>query len=221
MTNSLKSILAIIFISLLGLVFYTATLKAVPGYVDLQTGLPNDPSLFGGIGPFESSHERSSYAMILAMLNYHNVNLTKPLADFGSPDVGYYNGKFYSFFPPGVAGLAYPLYILGEHRNLPIVFAYFSMCIIAICCLVMLCIICRQIFNFPVPLSLLLTFILGFGTIFWNYSITLYQHIPTILLLFISYYSVWRFKQDGRFSWIWELWSGSATVWVRFLTIRI
>ncbi|MDR3643273.1 MAG: hypothetical protein P4L74_06650 [Candidatus Doudnabacteria bacterium] len=208
MTDNKKNILCIAFLVLVGAIFYFATLKAVPGFVDLRTGLPNNPAQFGGIGPFESSHERSSYAMVLSMLDYHTVSLPKPLADFGSPDVGYYNGKFYSFFPPGVAAMAYPFYILGEHWNLPIAFAYFSMCIAAILALAMLFIICRDIFGFSAPLSLLVVFILGFGTIFLNYSITLYQHIPTIFLMFVSYYSVWKFRKGGKFAWLW-----AAAVW--------
>ncbi len=206
----MKNTLAIAFIIVIGLVFYAGTLKAVPGRVDSQTGLPTDPSVFGSTGPFESSHERSSYAIILAMVGYHNVNLTKDLADFGSPDVGFFKGKFYSFFPPGVASLGYPLYLLGERFNLPLAFAYFSVSLAAILTLIILYIICRQIFKFSLPLALLTVLITGFGTIFWNYSITLYQHIPTIFLMLFAFYSVWRFKSaKGIFVWLWAL-----AVWI-------
>ena len=202
---NVKNVVAVFFIVLVGAAFYSATLKAVVGNVDAQSGLPNDPSVFGSIGPYESSHERSSFAVVLAMASYHDVSLTQPLADFGSPDVGYYKGKFYSFFPPGLAVLGYPLYLLGQHFNLAVVFTYGLVPVMSICALIVLFFICRHVFKFSASLSVIAVTILGIGTIFWNYSITLYQHIPTILLLFGSFYSAWRFRQGGRTSWVWAV----------------
>lgn len=155
--------------------------------------------------PFESSHERSPYAMFLAMKNNSTVELTKDLADFASPDVGFINGKFYSFFPAGVPLLIWPMHAFLSQNNLGLLGAYASMAVLSLGSLVLLFLICRQIVKLPMWASLLAPLIFGFASTAWSYSITIYQHAPTVFLLLLMFYSAWKYRAHSKVAFLWGI----------------
>src|ERR1035437_4739974 len=88
------------------ILLYAFTLKGISGNphpTDFKNNLGQATS------PFESSHERSTYDQILSIVERKSFQLTQEEADFGSPDIGIANGKFYSLFPPGVSVMITPL----------------------------------------------------------------------------------------------------------------
>lgn len=204
----MKNFLTVIFIIVLSTAIYAGTLKGIAGNVDVNSTELLSPPFEAG--PFETSHPRSSFAIVLALDDYNETYLTKELADFASPDVGYFKGKFYSFFPPGTAYTAYPFFLLGKHFNLSQVFAFFSASIFGILGLVFLYKIMREVFSLPIWSSLFGVLVLGFGSTFWNYSITIYQHSPTVFFLMFGFYCVWRFKQQTYWSWLWSIGAWSS-----------
>src|SRR5258708_37018417 len=119
-----KTILLISFFVVFALL-YVFTLKGVPGN-------PKSTDFKGNLDqitkPLELSPERGRYARVISLVENHKFDLGKTLADAVYPDVGYYNGKFYAYFAPGISILAAPFYIIGKSFNLAqvVTFSYSS-----------------------------------------------------------------------------------------------
>lgn len=182
----------IFFTIIVSIGLYTATLKGKAGNFSHIEELSKE-SVSGTA--FESSHERATYATTLTLLKEKSFALPKPLADFSTPDVGYYKGKFYSYFPPGISVLIAPFYSLGEEYNLGQLAAYAVMPIFAIGSLIMIIVICMHVFKTPLWAALFSAFTFGFATTSWNYSITIYQHIVQVFIMLTCFYLVWLYKK--------------------------
>src|SRR5258708_1978977 len=198
----MKNKLVIIFLIILGSIFYILTIRGALG----TSKTPNELTKLSSLGqPFESSHERASYALTSSFLLDHSLVLSKAWADFGSPDVGYANGKFYSFFPPGVSFSIIPLYLLGQRFGFIQLGAFFTIALFAIGVLIFLYLICRNIFKLSQMYSILAAIVFGFSTTSWSYAITVYQHLPTTFFLISSFYLVWKYKNSERSGWPWAV----------------
>lgn len=171
---------------------YALTLRGEPGN---PTASDFKDNLDQNVRPFELSPERGRFAHIMALGDYGRYDLTLELAEVAYPDVGYYQGKFYSFFAPGLAYMAVPFYQLGKTYNLSQVFTFGFVAVVSILSLVFLFLIARHVFRLPIWASLLAMLIFGFGSTAWSYATTLYQHQVTTFFLLSSFYLVWRFRQ--------------------------
>lgn len=204
----LKLLLSAVFLLVLGLVVHGATVRGLPGNL-------SQPSEFGGLAreasPFESSHERAPYAEMLSILQRGTIQLSKPLADFGSPDIGFDGKRYFSFFPSGVSASLIPGYLLGSKLGIGQVGAYYTMGIFTTFTMIFTFLICRHVFALPLWASLVAPITFAFGTTAWSYSVTIYQHAPAALFSMAMFYSVWRYKQKGRKQFIW-----AAAVWFIF-----
>ena len=196
----MKNILALLFIFLCGVALYTLTIKGVVGNAD---NIQEISQLTSATQPFETSHERASYSQFLAITQLHQFDLPKVLADFSTPDVGYFKGKFFSYFPPGISFFIIPFYSFGSRYNLGLVFSFASVALLSVFSLLLLYKILRNIFKAPIWASLAAVIIYGFATTSWSYSNTIYQHGPTVFLLAFAFYSVWKYKQHKALSWLW------------------
>lgn len=188
----------------IGLLFYILTLRGAYGNIslnDMQKNLDHIAS------PFESSHERGPYVLMISLLQQHSFGFNEDGAKASFPDVGYSaaNGKYYIFFPPGVSLLIAPFFLLGMPFHLGQVFAFAVIPIFAAGLLVFLFKIAKDIFNLPIWSSLIVALTFGFGSIAWAYSVTIYQHIITDFLIMSAFYAVWKFKQQSGFGWVWGL----------------
>ena len=76
--------------------------------------------------PFELSPERGRYILTLSLSEYKSFALTQELADAAFPDIGYYKGRYYLYFAPGISLLSLPLFNLGKNFNLSQVAAFFT-----------------------------------------------------------------------------------------------
>lgn len=185
---------------------YGLTLRAVPENIDSEHHLiSRDPNKFGEILPFETSHPRAAYATLVSLAEDGTTELNKTLADFAAPDVGYYEGRFYSFFPPGVAALGLPFYFIGQSFNLSLAFAYASISLMGLAALFFVFLIARQVFLLPLWAALGTVLITAFTVPFWNHALTFYQHVPTVALITFAFYAAWRYKQRGSASWLWAV----------------
>lgn len=203
--NDMKDRLAIISIVAVGLLLYGLTLHGV-------WGNPGPSEILGKLDqtskPFELSPERGRYSHIYSMAEDHTYELSAAWARVVYPDVGVYNGKFYSFFAPGVSYMAVPFYLLGRDYDLGQVFSFAMIALFSIAALICLYKICRNIFNLPIWASLFSAFVFGFVSTAWSYAVTLYQHHVMVFFMLFAFYSTWKFSKRGKWSFMWAIFVG-------------
>jgi len=205
----MKNNLAIAFIILACAFFYALTLRGAPGNPQ-----PKDfkGSLDRPTKPLELSPERGRFATVLALGEYGTTELGQTLADAVYPDVGYMEGKFYSFFAPGLAYLVLPAYLFGRLFNLSQVFTFAAISVFAILSSLFLYRVARDILKLSIRASVFAVFVFAFATTSWSYAITLYQHFATTLLMLSAFYAAWKYRQGmlcetpARLGWLWAAW---------------
>lgn len=205
---SMKNLAIILFIVLFAGSLYTLTLKGVrgnPAPETIKATLEEAPK------PFELSPERGRFAHVMALADNHEYALSQDLGEFVYPDVGWYKGKFYSYFAPGISYMAVPFYLLGKHYNLSQVFTFGFVSLMSIFALVFIYLISRNILRMSTWASLLAVVIFAFGSTAWSYAGTLYQHHLTVLFSLSAFYAVWKYKQSPKFGWVWGVW-----VWLAY-----
>ena len=153
--------------------------------------------------PFELSPERGRYILTLSLSEYKSFALTQELADAAFPDIGYYKGRYYLYFAPGISLLSLPLFNLGKNFNLSQVAAFFTISLFATLNLLLIFKIAYDIFKSSSRTALISAFIFGFASTSWSYAITLYQHHVTTFFILSSFYAVWRYKQSKKWGWVW------------------
>ncbi|MEK7643427.1 MAG: hypothetical protein AAB372_03205 [Patescibacteria group bacterium] len=196
----MKNVFAILFLIFFGAVLYGLTLRGVYGNFassEVKNNLDQTTK------PLELSPERGRYLLTVSLAENKSFALSKELADAAYPDVGYYEGRFYVYFAPGISLLALPFYLIGKSYQVAQVGAFSVISLFAILNLVFLFLIGRKILNLSVALALLAALIFGFAASSWSYAITLYQHHVTTFFILSSFYAVWRYKDAGRWSWFW------------------
>ena len=203
-----KNKIAIALIVVLAATFYSLTLRGASGNPDVSMFKDN---LDQATKAFELSPERGRYAHVLALGERETYALNREIADEVYSDVGYYNGKFFAFFAPGISYMALPFYLLGKHYNLAQVGTFSFISLMSILALLFLFKIAREIIRLPLWASLLSVVIFAFGSTAWSYAITLYQHHLTVLFIVSSFYAVWRYKAVTPWSWLW-----GAYVWLAY-----
>ena len=193
---------------LLSIIIFAAVIRGVPGNPDareIKQHLENRGQ------PFELSPERGRYAIIKSLDDTKSFALSTDLRDAVYPDVGYYQGRYYSFFAPGISLLAYPLYLLGKSLNLAQVASYSVISLFALLNMFILFKISRSIFHLPTWAALFGATVFAFGSTALSYSNTLYQHQVTAFFIIASFFSVWKFGQRKKFSFLW-----AAAVWLMY-----
>lgn len=199
---NMKNKMAVLLLIVVGVFLYAATLR---GMVGNPRGEEIRYKLDQATQPFELSPERSRYLLVLSLAENKSLALTKELADAAYPDDGYYKGKYYIFFAPGVSLYALPFYFLFKPIGLAQVGTYSFVSIIAIVNLCLIFVISRKIFTLNVWMSLFASLVFGFATTSWSYAITLYQHHFTTFFMLLSFYSVWRYRMYTKNSWVWGI----------------
>ncbi len=200
--NLMKNKLFFLTLFLFFLCLYALTLRGESGNPKTATQLGTQNK---AAKAFESSHERANYAQLLSIVNYRRLDLTKDFADFSAPDVGYYKGKFYNYFPPGVTFLIIPFFLLGQRFNLAQLFAYATIPLLAVLTMIFIYKIARHIFKLPFWASLTASLIFAFATTSWSYAVTIYQHIPAAFFATCCFYAAWKYKQKWKYGWIYAI----------------
>lgn len=196
----MKEKFILIAVFLISLIFYTLTLKGVAGNPKVATF---KSQLEKPTGPFELSNERDRYLLMVSLVFRKTFALSKYLADIALPDVGYYRGNYFIYFPPGVSLLVLPVYYLGLQFGYAQLFSYFAVSFFASVSLLFLYKICRNIINLPVWSSVFAVLVFAFSSTSWSYAVTLYQHHITDFLLLSSFYAVWKYKQKKKTAFLW------------------
>src|SRR3989344_8706091 len=111
----MKKIFPYLIIIILGVILFSLTIRGIAGNPDASMFKNN---LDQATKPFELSPERGRYAHVFSLAESNKYDLTQEWADAVYPDVGYYQGRFYSFLAPGISYLALPFYMLGKAYGL-------------------------------------------------------------------------------------------------------
>jgi hypothetical protein len=204
----MKQLLCIFLLALFGGMLYFATLRGVPGNIQVSSIKNN---LDQATKPFELSPERGRFLMTMALGEYGTFDLTSELADAAYPDVGYFRGRYYIFFAPGISMFALPTYVLGRYFGYSQLGAYAIIPLFAVMNLIFLYKIAKDIFKLPTTYSLIAPIIFGFASTAWSYAITLYQHHATTFFILSSFYAAWRFSKNTRYSYVWGFF-----IWVNY-----
>lgn len=125
--------------------------------------------------PFELSPERGRYALVDSIVDNRSVYFSKEIAKYILPDLGFYNDKYVSLFPPGTSIIAIPFYYLGKISGYPQYFAFLTSSFFAF----LSCLVIYEIANILTKnqsISIISSLTYLFGTTAFAYSTTLYQH---------------------------------------------
>lgn len=196
-----KDKLIIFVIIILGVIFYGLTLR---GDVGNATVTEFKNNLDQPTNAFELSPERGRYVHVVALAEEGRYDLTREWADIAYPDVGFsQDGRFYSYFAPGVAYLTTPFYAVGSKFNLGQVATFSVESLVSIITLVFMYLIGRRIFMLPMWAAFFAVLVFGFASTSWSYAITLYQNAFTTCLIVTSVYAVWRYsKKTGKYDYL-------------------
>lgn len=156
-------------------------------------GNPGNPTpqqiefeLNGSGQPFESSQERSRWALILSL--YHDKTFAiDNYASMGTPDIGYIRGHYYSFFPPGLSIIALPFYALGLALGNSQLVVFMMPMLFGIGTIVLIYLFCRQL-RIVNSIALLSALGFGFATPAWGYSTTLFAHVLSAFFILLGLY---------------------------------
>lgn len=204
----MSRLLSIIVLLVTGVIFYGLTLRGTAGNF---TQLKELDYLAAQVGsPFESSHEKASYAEMLRMREADTPELAY-LKDFAAPDVGFRDGKYYSYFPPGVSYFIRPFFELGYPYNHALLAAYSSMITFGVLTMVFIYLISRNVFGLPSYIGISAALIYGFGTTAWSYAITIFQHAPSAFFAMVMFYGVARYRARIKTSALW-----ASIVWLTY-----
>lgn len=153
---------------------------------------------------FETSQERSRYALILSL--YHDKSFAiDNYASMGTPDIGYINGHYYSFFPPGASVMALPLFIWGQKLGIAQIAVFMLPIIFSIATMIMIIAFGNKL-KLDWKLSLLAALSFGFATNAWGYSVTFYAHVISAFFLLTGLYTTIFIKD----------WKGALLFWLSY-----
>lgn len=184
-------------------IIYALTLRGVIGNPTPEE-IVNDLSLRGL--PFESSLARGRFAQTMAIAEDQTFHLTNGKELIATPDLGYYDGRFYSLFPPGISILSVPAYILGKSINASQITVYAFLALIASVNGLLIYAISRLL-KAPKWASFFAAIAFNLGTTAWPYAISIAQHNTTVLLLLTTFLGGLISKKH---------WSGFILAWTAF-----
>ena len=116
-----------VFLFLFALSIYTLTLRGVPGNIKSN----QIAQLNHETKPFELSPERGRFILTKSLADNNSFALSNDLAQAAKPDVGYYQGRKYVYFAPGISIMALPFYVIGKIYNLSQVATFFMISLFA------------------------------------------------------------------------------------------
>lgn len=135
-------------------------------------------------GPYEASNSNSRYALTEAIVENNTFEFTDAQARFSSPDLVYYNDKWFTIFMPGVSFIGVPFYIIGKMYGMPQLFTYAATAVFGLINMFLVVILARRLGASYIP-SIISGFVFLFATNALAYAQSLTQHhfSTTIVLL--------------------------------------
>lgn len=203
----MKKLLNIRLFTILGFTVFALLLYGltIRGHLGIPTPKQIEFEQNGGGHPFETSQERSRYALLLSMVHEKTFAIDK-YASMGTPDIGQINGHYFSFFPPGASILAIPLYLLGLKVGAAQMAVFSVSTIFALATMILMLKFAFRIgLHWTIAVFSAVAF--GFATNAWGYSVTLYAHLISAFLLLLGLYVTVFFTKSHSFK-------TAAAVWL-------
>ena len=205
-----KDTIIIIGIILLGMLMYGLTLR---GNLGNPTAEQFKNNLDQPTNAFELSPERGRYVQVANMAESGKYDLSKTWADIAYPDVGVSSdGKFNSFFAPGVSYFTLPFYLVGAKFRFGQIATFAAESLVSIITLVFIYLTGLRIFGLPRWAAFFAVLTYGFASTSWGYAITLYQNAFTACFIITGFYATWRFAHtDSRYRFLY-----AAYIWLAY-----
>lgn len=205
-----KDIFFITTIIFIAVFFYGLILRGAignPSAIEIKAHASEVPNVF------ELSPERGRYVHVVALAETGSYSLRTEWMDVAYPDVGIApDGKYYSYFAPGVAYFAAPFYKIGSNFGVGQLAVYSLESLVTIITLVFLYLIAFKVFKLPRGLAIFVVLIFAFASTSLSYAVTLYQNAFTTCFMVTGFYAVWKFSQSShRFAFLYP-----AYVWLAY-----
>lgn len=176
-------ILHTLFLFLLIILIYAASLKAKPGNI-IPSVKEQKMYREKSEPPFETSLERGRYAEVISLAKYQTFNVDK-FVEFVKPDVAWYNNHYYPAFPPGVSVLALPAFLLGFHFELSQLFTFATSALFSF----LTCLVVFELgkkFNLSRPALFFAVLTFAFASSAFVYGVTLSAHPISAFLISLA-----------------------------------
>lgn len=160
---------------------YAATLRGVLGN-PTPTQIVKELKEAGQ--PFESSLARGRFAQTMAIAEDGVFDLTNGKELIPIPDLGFFDGRFYSLFPPGISILSVPAYIIGKSVGLSQVAVFTFFALIATMNGLLIYAISSAL-GFSKRSGVIAGFAYTLGTTAWPYAVSLAQHNTSVFFLLV------------------------------------
>lgn len=190
----MKSFIFCLILIILGIFIYALVLKGIWGNIP-SSALKENTEF--------SLRDRGRYVLTENLIANRSFALNREQADLAAPDAGYFKGKWYEVYPPGMSIIVIPFYLIGYQYSLSLVASFAMGGIFAILILVLIFLISRQIFKLPYWACFLASLIFGFTSISLGYATTLFQHHVTTFLILLAFYSAFQYKIHKRWGFLW------------------
>jgi len=146
-------------------------------------------------GPFETSPERSRFALTYSLIENRDLKFSLPLAKFATPDLGYKNGEYVSLFAPGVSIISIPGYLIGKELNMSQLGVFLTISLFAILNTLLIAELARKMGSNELSAKISSLLFL-FATPAFAYATILYQHHISVFLILLSLYSLFKFGES-------------------------
>lgn len=168
-----------------GLVVVCALTLTLVGRMGVPSEMELNKEPWKGSTVFELSPERGRFALTYAIVERSSFFLTRELARFASPDVGYHNGQYVSIFAPLLSILLVPGYIIGK---------FFGASQVGTGVIIVLAALCNVLLIRSIAIKLKANnlaataagLIFLFATPAFPYAVNIYQHHISTLFLLVS-----------------------------------
>jgi hypothetical protein len=197
--NKIKSP-TFLLISFIFLIFIL-TIKGLPG--NLHPNGTGANRIKMNTPPFETSMERGRFAQVVALAETGNLKVNS-FTRFLEPDLAWYNNNFYSTFPPGVAFIALPFYLLGRLFNLSQIFTFLTSAVFTTITAYIIY-LCCQMQNISNRSSVLAALIFAFTSSTWAYSVSLSAHAVSAFTIALGYFTLQKIAKSEKEFWCFAL----------------
>lgn len=166
------------------LLFYALTLKGQVGNLHpLGTG---NQAIKANTPPFETSMERGRYAQTVSLAEGGDYDVTE-FRQFLKPDIAWYNNRFLSTFPPGVATLAVPFYLIGKLIGLSQLFTFTVSTLFSFLTAYLIYLTCKKL-KLSMQTAVFASVVYALGSVAWPYSVSFSAHPVSAFICILGAY---------------------------------
>lgn len=165
---------------------YLLTIKGL--YGNLHPSGTDTTAITSHKPPFETSMERGRYAQIVSLAESKNFDVNE-FKEFLKPDLAWYNNRFFSTFPPGVAVLALPFYITGKIFGMAQVFAFATSTFFSVLTAIIIYATCKKL-NLSNSTGIFVATVFSLSSVAWPYSVSLSAHTVSAFITILGLYSL-------------------------------